>query len=143
MSDEETDRDQIQLSETRFDAWMQIATKFFILANSGAAIATLSFLATQSGCNGFPVLAIPALACFVIGIIVAGFAIMGQLTAAYRAVQSFDFSPEVAETSISKSWATRNWDKAEPRTGSLMTLAFGLFIFGCALGLAGLAVAYL
>ena len=135
-----SDEPRIHPSEARFDTWVQTATKFFVLANAGAAIATLSFLATRSGCSAFQVVSILALVCFVAGIVVAGLTIMGQLTAAYRRVLSSSLPPDAVELSISKSWVTRYSDKAEPRTARLMALAFGFFVLGCVLGLVGLVV---
>ncbi len=136
-----SDERRIHPSEARFDTWVQTATKFFVLANAGAAVATLSFLATRSGSNAFQVVGILALVCFVAGIVVAGLTIMGQLTAAYRGFLSSSLPPDAVELSISKSWVTRYSDKAEPHTARLMALAFGLFVLGCVLGLVGLVVA--
>ncbi len=99
-----SDERRIHPSEARFDTWVQTATRFFVLANAGAAVATLSFLATRSGSSTFQVVGILALVCFVAGIVVAGFTIMGQLRAAYREFLSSSLPPDAVEYSISKSW---------------------------------------
>ena len=140
MSDDGSDERRIHSTEARFDTWVQTATKFFVLANAGAAVATLSFLAMRIGSGAVQVVGILALACFVAGIIMAGFTIMGQLTAAWRGFLSSSLPPDAVELAVSKSWVTRYSDKAEPRTARLMALAFGLFVLGCALGLVSLVV---
>jgi len=140
MNDESADERHTHSSEARFNTWVQTATKFFVLANAGAAVATLSFLATRIGSGAVQIVGILALACFVAGIIVAGFTIMGQLTAAWRRLLSSSLPPDAVELAVSKSWVTRYSDKAEPRTARLMVLAFGLFVLGCVLGLISLAV---
>lgn len=120
-----------------FDAWMRYAVNFFILANSGAAIATLSYIGSNPR---FRCVAVLALLLFVIGIICAGVVILGQLTAAYRSFID-STTPGAGEVSVRKSWVTRLGDRAEPRTGRLLAAAFIAFILGAIVGLLGLAFA--
>lgn len=126
-------------NEAKFESWVQTAIKFFVLANTGGAAVTLSFVATRSNAGiCAKSLALVALACFVFGVIFAGITIMGQLTAAYRKLLTKAI-PSAVEVAIQKSWVTRTFDKAEPITGRLMVWAFGLFVLGCLVGLTGLA----
>jgi purine-cytosine permease-like protein len=142
MAPDRSDERHINSSEAHFDTWVQVATRYFVLANAGAAVATLSFLAARPGSSMPLFVGILALICFVSGVSVAGIAIMGQLTLAYRRLTSDDFEdPVAAEVSIRKSWVTRFFDRAEPHTGTLLVTAFGLFVVGCVLGLLGLFAA--
>jgi hypothetical protein len=71
-------------------------------------------------------------------LIIAGIAIMGQLTGAYRAYLS-STDPLLAHQSIEKSWVTRWFDRVEPRTGRFLISAFGFFILGSVVGVVALA----
>jgi hypothetical protein len=131
--------EQAQVRERNFDAWVQTAIRFFVLTNAGAAVATLSFLATWATPGFSRGTSVVALACFVAGMIVAGICIMAQLTGAYRAFLSDHLSdPDAISIAVGRSWATRYFDNLEPRTAPLMVLAFALFVLGCMVGMAGL-----
>lgn len=135
--------DQAEIREQNFEGWVQTAIRFFVLANAGAAVATLSFLATWATPGFSRGIGVFALACFVAGMIVAGITIMGQLTAAYRKVllSSHFEDPSAVDYAINSSWATKHFDRMESRTGRLMTAAFSLFVLGCLVGFVGLVAA--
>ena len=131
-----------QYHERRFDTWIEHAINFFVLANAGAAVATLAFLGSREEFRGgAAALAVISLLCFVVGLVLAGTAIMGQLTGAYRAFLTADTHAVAADASIKKALATRMFDKAEPKTGSLLVASFALFVIGSVIGLLGLAAA--
>jgi len=124
-----------------FDTWMQIATRFFILSNAGGAIAVLSFLGTRTGSGTFGCFAIVTLACFVAGVITAGFLTMVRLVGAYRTFLTIHLQNPNAVDASMKPWTTRFYDELERRTALLFALAFGLFVLGSVIGLVGLGVA--
>jgi hypothetical protein len=126
-------------SEQHFHEWMTTATRFFVLANAGGAVATLSFIGTSLGQGVKRGWAVVSLAFFFLGVVVAGVVIAGQLTAAYRRLLGGHLDPIAAEVSIQKSWVTRYADRAEPITGRLLASAFGCFVLGGMVGIAALA----
>ena len=129
-----------QQHEQHFQEWMQTATRFFVLANAGGAVATLSFLGTSmaEGATFWP--AVVSLACFFAGIVIAGLVIMAQLTAAYRTILHHEVNAVAAEASIQRSWVTRLADQIEPRAGRFLAAAFGCFVAGGIVGIAALAM---
>lgn len=126
--------------DNRFDQWMQIATRYFVLTNAGGAVAVLSFIGTSLSGGSFPKIAVVSLLCFVAGLIVAGCVVLGQLTGAYRALLSREADPIGAEASIKRGPVTRWADWVEPRTGRFLAATFFLFVAGAAIGLIALAV---
>jgi hypothetical protein len=130
-----------QYHDQRLDAWIKHAINFFVLANAGAAVATLTFLGSRQvqGCAAG--LTIASLFFFVLGLVVAGTAIMGQVTGAYRALLTAETDAVAADHFIKKGWITRHFDKAEPISGTLLASAFALFIVGSLVGLVSLIAA--
>jgi hypothetical protein len=126
-------------SDQRFDQWMQTATRYFVLCNAGGAVAVLGFIGASLGSGCFPKIAVLSLLCFVAGLVVAGFVILGQLAGAYRSFLTDDIDPVGADESIKRSWVTRITDWVEPRTGHFLASAFMLFIIGAVIGLIALA----
>jgi hypothetical protein len=143
MNDKRSEDDS---SEDRFEVWIQTATRFFILANAGGAIAVLSFLGSRGprpDTGEYEPLAISALSFFVLGIVLVGVIILGQLNAAYRKLLFSELGDPVAvEKSIGSHWSTRAMDVIEPRTGRLLTCAFALFVLGSGAGIAGIGGFY-
>ena len=131
MTDPTEDRLARQL-----DAWMGTATRFLVLANAGGAVATLSFLGSSMAWGATFKLAVLPLACFVAGVAVAGFVILGQLTSAWDAWVRHHVPPGPEPTNA--SWVTRFGAWIEPRTGRFLAAAFGFFAAGSALGIAAL-----
>ncbi len=129
MADPTEDRLMRQL-----DMWMGTATRFLVLANAGGAVATLSFLGTGMEWGATSKLAVLPLACFVAGIVVAGFVILGQLTAAWGAWVRHGLPPGPEPTELSRVTRFGAW--IEPRTGRFLTAAFGFFAAGSILGIA-------
>lgn len=124
-------------AETAFDQWMQYAIRYFVLANSGAAVATLSFM----GASGkVPCIGVLAFASFVAGIIVAGLVILGQLIAAWRKLLNPNgaLNPEGIERAVAQRSITHWGDRVEKRSGTFLGIAFGLFTLGAVLGIATL-----
>ncbi len=131
MTDPTEDRLTRQL-----DTWMGAAIRFFVLANAGGAVATLSFLGTSMAGGAAFKFAVLPLACFVAGVIVARFAILRQLTAAWDAWVRHGVPPGAKPTKA--SLATRLGAWVEPQTGKFLLAAFGFFAAGAALGIAAL-----
>jgi hypothetical protein len=122
--------------ERQLDEWVQLAVRYFVLANAGAAVATLSFIGTTGA--GFPRIAVLALLCFIGGVVLAGLVIFGELTNAYRALLS-STEPHLSgvEAAIQKSWLMRSVEKVG-RRADFLAGAFGLFMLGCLIGVGSL-----
>ena len=50
--EEQLRNERVRQHEQHFQEWMQTATRFFVLANAGGAVATLSFLGTSMADGG-------------------------------------------------------------------------------------------
>lgn len=118
------------------DVWMGTATRYLVLANAGGAVATLSFLGTSMAREATFKLAVLPLACFVAGVMVTGFVILGQLTAAWGAWAGYGLPTGPEPTEWSR--VTRFGARIEPRTGTFLAAAFGCFAVGSVLGIAAL-----
>lgn len=124
--------------EQHLHEWMQSASRFFVLANAGGAVATLSFLGTSMAGGATFRPAVLCLALFAAGVIVAGLIILGQLAAAYRDFLQDSFGPDAVDASMKRTVATRVGNWVEPRTGQFLLLSFGLFVAGIVVGLVAL-----
>ena len=140
LVDEQLKSATVRQHEQHFHEWMQSTTRFFVLANAGGAVATLSFLGTSmaEGATFWP--AVVSLGCFFAGIVIAGLVIMAQLTAAYRTILHHEVNAVAAEASIQRSWVTRLADQIEPRAGRFLAAAFGCFVAGGIVGIVALAM---
>ena len=127
---------EAQTSRQHFHEWMQTGTRFVVLANAGGAVATLSFLGTSMASGVAFKFAILPLFCFVAGVIIAGFVILGQLYVSWSAY--LDLEPEVMEIAKKKSWATLAGAWAEPRTGKFLLAAAAFFAVGAIIGIIAL-----
>lgn len=120
----------------RFETWMGAATRFFVLANAGGAIATLSFLGTSmAGGAPFKFAVLPLL-CFVLGVAVAGLAILGQLTASWDAWSEHGLQPRGESPKGAPAVRLGRW--VQRRTGTVLLTSFGFFLVGAVLGIAAL-----
>lgn len=121
----------------QFDQWMQVAVRFFVLANAGAAVATLSFIGATGA--GFPWTAVVALACFVTGLVVAGVVIVEQLFGAYQLFRIRTTpDPRSMKEEFRRSRVLRLHDKVGRWRAHLLLGAFGSFVVGCVVGLVSL-----
>ena len=133
MADATEDRLARQL-----DIWMGTTTRFLVLANAGGAVATLSFLGTSMAWGATFKLSVLPLACFVSGIVVAGFVILGQLTAAWDAWMRHGLPPGPDPTKGSPVTRFGAW--IEPHTGMFLAAAFGFFATGSVVGIVALLI---
>ena len=115
--------------EGDLDTWSKAVFQFIVLANSGAAVATLSFIGA-SGQAPWP--AVLALAFFTMGVVLAGFTLFGQWDRAYKAWHAVHF-PGANPTK--RSWLTRSVSWVEPHTGSLVGCSLLAFVVGAIVGL--------
>ena len=120
----------------QFETWMKAATRFFVLANAGGAVATLGFLGTSMAGGASSKFAILPLVFFVLGVAVAGTAIFGQLVSAWVAWSGHGLV--TGDEGPKRSLAVRLGMRVEPHTGAVLLTAFGFFLAGAVLGIAAL-----
>ena len=119
----------------RLHDWLVGATRILVLANAGGAVATLTFIGTALAQGKLYRWAVPSLAVFFVGVVLAGIVILGQLRKAWFEELSPERPPE------RQDWFGKFVDGfLEALSGSHSPLLVGSLLLFCLGGILGVIV---